>query len=62
VPPNPEARRPFTPDQARTPLTPPALALMGMLTAYLGLPVDQAPTTFGAAYEMLQHGKGLFGT
>jgi len=28
VPPNPEARGPFTPDQARTPLTPPALSLM----------------------------------
>ena len=62
VPPNPEARGPFTPDQARTSLTPPALSLMGMLTAHLGLPADQSPTTFGAAYEMLQLAKGLFGT
>jgi len=63
VPPNPEARGPFTPDQARTPLTAPALSLMGMLTAHLGLPAEQAPTTFGGAYEMLQRGgKDLFGT
>jgi phospholipase C len=62
VPPNPDARGPFTAAQARTPLTPPALSLLGMLAAKHGLPTDEKPTTFGDAYEMLQRaGKGLFG-
>ena len=62
VPLNPDARGPFTPAQARTPLTPPALSLVGMLAAKQGLSVDQKPTTFGEAYELLQRaGKGLFG-
>ncbi len=57
------ARGPFTPEEARQPLTPPALALMGMLTARLGLPAGEAPTTFGGAYELLQgRAKGMFGS
>lgn len=46
--------------RSQTPLTPPGVALMGMLTAKLGLPADQAPTTFGGAYELLQSAKGMF--
>jgi phospholipase C len=62
VPPNPEARGPFTAAQARIPLTPPALSLLGMLAAKFGLPSEPRPTTFGEAYEMLErYGKGLFG-
>lgn len=62
VPPNLDARGPFTTAQARTPLTPPALSLLGMLAAKRGLPTDKKPTTFGEAYELLQRaGKGLFG-
>lgn len=60
VPSNPEGRGPFSHDHAQTPLTPPGVALMGMLTAKLGLPADQAPTTFGGAYELLQSAKGMF--
>lgn len=62
VPPNPEGRGPFSHDHARRPLTPPGLALMGILTARLGLPADEAPTTFGGAYALLQSARGLFGT
>ncbi len=62
VPPNPEARGPFSAAVARTPLTPPALSLMGMLSARFGLPAEPKPRTFGEAYEMLQRlGRGLFG-
>ncbi|WP_213016703.1 alkaline phosphatase family protein [Mycobacterium vicinigordonae] len=61
VPPNPEANGPFTPDQARAPLTPPGLSLMGMLAAKFGLPASEAPTTYGEAYDMLQRCKGMFG-
>jgi phospholipase C len=62
VPPNPEARGPFSVAVARTPLTPPALSLMGMLSAKFGLPTEPKPRTFGEAYEMLQRlGRGLFG-
>jgi phospholipase C len=62
VPPNPEARGPFNGAAAATPLTPPALSLMGMLVAKFGLPPEARPRTFGQAYEMLQRlGKGLFG-
>lgn len=62
VPPNPEANGPFTKTVAQTPLTPPGLALMGLLTEKFGLPSDKKPQTFGEAYEMLQRvGKGLFG-
>ncbi len=62
VPPNPEARGPFSPSVARTPLTPPALSLMGMLAAKFGLPAEPRPKTFGEAYEALERlGKGLFG-
>lgn len=62
VPPNPEADGPFDPEQAATPLTAPGLSLMGMLAAKFGLPADQAPTTYGGAYEMLQRCKGMFGS
>lgn len=62
VPPNPEANGPFSPEVSKMPLTPPALALLGMLTQKFGLPIDKKPTTFGEAYEVLQRlGKGLFG-
>ena len=62
VPPNPDGRGPFSPTAARMPLTPPALSLLGMLTAKFGLPTDVKPKTFGEAYEMLQRlGWGLFG-
>lgn len=62
VPPNPDARGPLTPAQARTPLTPPALSLLGMLAAKRGMHTEQTPTTVGEAYELLQRaGKGLFG-
>jgi phospholipase C len=62
VPPNPEARGPFSAAVARTPLTPPALSLMGMLSAKFGLPTESKPRTFGEAYDMLQRlGRGLFG-
>ncbi len=61
VPPNPEARGPFTGAAARTPLTPPAKSLMGMLVQKYGLPTDKEPETFGEAYEQLQRlGRGLF--
>jgi phospholipase C len=63
VPPNPEARGPFTPAEARMPLSPPALSLMGVLAAKAGLPPDERPETFGEAYDLLQRvGKGLFGS
>jgi phospholipase C len=62
VPPNPEARGPFTGSTANTPLTPPALSLLGMLAAKFGAPTDIRPTTFGQAYDMLNRlGRGLFG-
>ena len=62
VPPNPDGHGPFSPAQAKTPLTPPALSLLGLLAAKFGLPTDPKPKTFGEAYEMLQrYGKGLFG-
>ncbi|MBV6478265.1 MAG: Phospholipase C 1 [Ignavibacteria bacterium] len=62
VPPNPESHGPFSPEVSKIPLTPPALALLGMLTEKFGLPSDKKPTTFGEAYEILQRiGKGLFG-
>jgi phospholipase C len=63
VPPNPEARDPFTPAEARMPLSPPALSLMGVLAAKAGLPEDERPQTFGEAYDLLQRfGKDLFGS
>ncbi len=62
VPPNPESTGPFNEAVSQTPLTPPALALLGMLTEKFGLPTDIKPKTIGEAYEMLQRlGKGLFG-
>jgi phospholipase C len=62
VPPNPEARGPFTRAAAATPLTPPAKALMGMLVKRFGLPTDDLPKTFGEAYDALERlGHGLFG-
>ena len=62
VPPNPESNGPFTEAVSQTPLTAPALALLGMLTEKFGLPTDKKPKTIGEAYEMLQRlGKGLFG-
>lgn len=62
VPPNPESFGPFTESVANMPLTPPALALLGMLTEKFGLPTDKKPATIGEAYEMLQRlGIGLFG-
>ncbi|WP_347355014.1 alkaline phosphatase family protein [Intrasporangium sp.] len=61
VPGRDDAHVPFAPEQAGTPLTPPASALMGVLTAELGLPDGgRRPTTFGAAHQLLQRGKGLF--
>ncbi len=62
VPPNPDEYGPFTEAVSGTPLTPPALALLGMLTEKFGLPIDKKPTTVGEAYDTLQRlGKGLFG-
>jgi phospholipase C len=62
VPPNPEARGPFTGAAARAPLTPPALSLVGMLAEKFHLPPEEEPKTFDEAYELLQRlGKGLFG-
>jgi phospholipase C len=62
VPPNPEARGPFTHAVSAMPLTPPARALMGMLVKKFGLPTDNLPQTFGEAYEALERlGRGLFG-
>ncbi len=62
VPPNPDGRGPFSVRAARMPLSPPALSLLGMLTAKFGLPTDIRPANFDQAYEMLQRlGRGLFG-
>ncbi|MEO8211063.1 MAG: hypothetical protein ABI840_10920 [bacterium] len=62
MPPNPEEHGPFTEAVSQTPLTAPALALLGMLTEKFGLPTDRKPKTIGEAYNMLQRiGKGLFG-
>ncbi|MFZ1321225.1 MAG: hypothetical protein WAT71_06675 [Ignavibacteria bacterium] len=61
IPPNPEAKGPFSKSVSQISLTPPALSLLGMLTEKFGLPEDVKPTTFGEAYETLQKlGKGLF--
>jgi phospholipase C len=62
VPPNPDRGGPLSPAQARLPLTPPAISLLGLLAAKFGVPSDVKPATFGDAYELLQrYGKGLFG-
>ncbi|MFO0994694.1 MAG: alkaline phosphatase family protein [Hyphomicrobiales bacterium] len=62
VPPNPEATGPFTPQAGKAPLTPPGLALMGMLVEKFHLPKDQEPKTYDQAWKLLQRvGKGLFG-
>ncbi|HRB01644.1 MAG TPA: alkaline phosphatase family protein [Ignavibacteria bacterium] len=62
IPPNPEAKGPFSKAVSQISLTPPALSLLGMLTEKFGLPEDVKPKTFGEAYEILQKlGKGLFG-
>jgi phospholipase C len=62
VPPNPEAAGPFSPAAGNVPLTPPGAALMGMLVAKFGLPVDQEPKTYDQAWALLQRlGRGLFG-
>jgi phospholipase C len=62
VPPNPEANGPFSPEAGLAPLSPPGLALMGMLVAKFGLPTDEEPKTYGEAYELLERlGRGLFG-
>jgi phospholipase C len=62
VPPNPEASGQFSPAVAQMPLTPPALALLGMLAEKFGVKDEPKPKTIGEAYEILQRlGKGLFG-
>ena len=62
VPPNPDARGPFTDAAARTPLTAPAKAAIGMLVKKFGLTEDQDPATVGEAFAALQRlGRGLFG-
>lgn len=62
VPPNPEATGPFSPAVSQMPLTPPALALLGMLAEKFGVTNEPKPKTIGEAYDILQRlGKGLFG-
>jgi phospholipase C len=62
VPPNPDARGPFSDAAARTPLTTPAKAALGMLIKKFGRPPDKEPETLGEAFEALQRlGRGLFG-
>jgi phospholipase C len=62
VPPNPDARAPFTAAVGATPLTAPAKAAMGILVKKFGLPANAVPATFGEAYEALERlGRGLFG-
>ncbi len=62
-PPNPEAVSEATVDQHRArPLTSPARGLLGLLIERVN-PGATLPTTYGEAYDALQHyGQGLFGT
>ena len=62
VPPNPEAGGPFSQAAGMTPLSPPGMALMGMLVKNVGFPTDEIPKTCDGAYTLLHRlGPGLFG-
>ncbi|HMQ69318.1 MAG TPA: hypothetical protein PKC58_10060 [Ignavibacteria bacterium] len=54
VPPNPEATGPFSPSVSQMPLTPPALALHGMLAEKFSVKDELKPKTIGEANDILQ--------